>query len=342
MKNLNILSSCLNVTSLDNLFETACCSLYDASTYSNIQSIIGDELYNKCNSHAYNSMHKCPLNSLSQPYLPTGTYLSNSNCNPIEMQKKESVYLNSVFDCTSLPICKITCVGPEKTMINKVTKSCSCMSEWLLNSYFIQIMMALFVYFMLNISRIMIGKGLVMIIWRSIAKEEFEVKTSCSRSGKIQSSLLNNDDNKNDQKYDEISNKSYDDYDKNDDDNIIDKNDDNNKNDDNKYDEDEESVKLTDTRNVRRDYDDQKNDTNYSNDEHIFAPNYFSSTNNAEKIRKSNDYENQMIMINEGIEVMLWRFVLKGYIYLILGILLNFGWLIAIMQAKQNIVYKPV
>ena len=59
------------------------------------------------------------------------------------------------------------------------------MTEWFFNSYFIQSVLAIIIYFMLNISRVFICKGLVRIVWRSLTKEEFEVKTSCTRSGEI-------------------------------------------------------------------------------------------------------------------------------------------------------------
>jgi hypothetical protein len=55
-----------------------------------------------------------------------------------------------------------------------------------------------------------------------------------------------------------------------------------------------------------------------------------------ERQRKKNEAD-----INGSIERMLTRFVIKGWIYVILGVALNIGWLVALMQVHQNISYTP-
>ena len=67
------------------------------------------------------------------------------------------------------------------------------MAEWLGNSYALQVALAICVYLILNISRVLVVKGLVMITWRSLTKEEFDVKTSCSRQGEIMLSIPEED-----------------------------------------------------------------------------------------------------------------------------------------------------
>ena len=314
-----MLSDCLNTTSMDNLYESACCSSYATAGYLNVQNIHGNKLKINCDSMITNLIYKCPKDSNNLPYLPLSNYLLNDNCNTIEMKKEENLFLNSVFDCTVLPICEISCGGgPDKILIHDVSKSCSCMTEWFLNSYFIQSVLAIIIYFMLNISRVFICKGLVRIVWRSLAKEEFEVKTSCTRSGEINflmmkdNKLMNTTMERNKENNNGINSKNH-------------------------YDEEEESSKFYENKNKKH------RNKNYNNNDRAI---YKLGTNDlkycsGDMNKHENEHNDQMKMINNGVENMLWWYTCKGYLFIIFGILLNFGWLIAVMQVKQQIVYKP-
>ena len=312
-----MLSDCLNTTTMDNFYESACCSSYATAGYFNFntQNIHGNKLKIKCDSLISNSKYKCPFDTKNLPYLPLSNYLLNDNCNIIEMKKEENLFLNSVFDCKILPICEISCGGgPDKLIINNVTKSCSCMTEWFLNSYFIQSVMAIIIYLMLNISRVFICKGLVRIVWRSLIKEEFEIKTSCTRSGKI--NLLSVKD-KETTKINNVKN--------------------NGNNGKNYYDEEEEISNFDRNKN-------RNENKNYSLNNYERRDNTSKNKLNANDLEYNsddNERDNQMKMINNGIEKMIWWYTCKGYFFVIFGVLLNFGWLLTVMQLKQQIVYKP-
>jgi hypothetical protein len=74
-------------------------------------------------------------------------------------------------------------IGPDAHVVNSVSKSCSCMGEWLFNSLVFQSVVAVCVYVILNISRVLICHGAVMILWRSLTLQEFEVKSTYSYIG---------------------------------------------------------------------------------------------------------------------------------------------------------------
>jgi hypothetical protein len=57
------------------------------------------------------------------------------------------------------------------------------MGEWLFNSLVFQTVAAVCVYIILNLSRVLICHGAVMILWRSLTKQEFEVKSTHSYVG---------------------------------------------------------------------------------------------------------------------------------------------------------------
>ena len=305
-----MLSDCLNMTTMDNLYESACCSSYATAGYFdfNTQNIQGNKLKIKCDSLISNPNYKCPFDPKNLPYLPLSNYLLNDHCDINEMKKEENLFLNSVFDCKFLPICEISCGGgPDKLIINNVTKSCSCMTEWFLNSYFIQSVMAIIIYLMLNLSRVCICKGIVRIVWRSLTKEEFEIKTSCTRSGKINFlSVIDNETMKiNNVKNNGNNSKSY-------------------------YDEEEKISNFDKNKNINKN---ERRDITSKNKLYTNDLNYTSCD--------INEREDQMKMINNGIERMLWWYTCKGYFFIIFGILLNLGWLITAMQLKQQIIYKP-
>lgn len=118
----------------------------------------------------------------------TGDYIYDTTCSKeafqIKLGEAENYKSKSSFDCTALPVCEISCGGPDAAIVNSASKSCSCMGEWLLNSLVFKTALAVCVYVILNISRVLICKGAVMVLWRSLTLQEFEVKSTYSFLGK--------------------------------------------------------------------------------------------------------------------------------------------------------------
>eukprot|EP01038_Epipyxis_sp_PR26KG_P004540 gene4540-6410_t len=196
--------SCVNTPLLNNRFINACCGLNDY--YLN---------YNYC-SHAN---YTCPVSSEGAYYKPPGVYLTNimnynnhsngvylkyklnnndnknissddnnSNNNDVGLlYNNDNSLINSIFQCDALSECIITCSGPDKVLVRAVTKACACMSEWLLNGNIMQICVALLVFSLVNLSRLLICRGLLKICWKSLTYKLFEVSIHCDSEGNIQS-----------------------------------------------------------------------------------------------------------------------------------------------------------
>jgi hypothetical protein len=89
----------------------------------------------------------------------------------------------AVYDCSQLPLCKVSCNGPSEEILQATTKSCSCMIEWLWNAYIAQGALALLVFFTLNLSRVLLCRGLVRVWWRMLSPPVFQCLTDCNEQG---------------------------------------------------------------------------------------------------------------------------------------------------------------
>ena len=122
---------------------------------------------------------ECPIQSSSlvnnQPYNPPGYYLSDpsfsynnlihplksfyidNNNNNISYTSLSNIVIgqlqHGLFDCSSLPSCKVSCKGPDEIVVGKVTDDCTCMVQWYFNGYVIEMTISIIIYILLNISR---------------------------------------------------------------------------------------------------------------------------------------------------------------------------------------------
>lgn len=60
---------------------------------------------------------------------------------------------SAVFDCSSLPSCRLTCKGPNELLIQHAAKDCSCRLEWFWNGHLLQGVLVVVIFLLLNISR---------------------------------------------------------------------------------------------------------------------------------------------------------------------------------------------
>lgn len=224
----------------------------------------------------------------------TGDYINDTTCSKQSFHVKVREAINykskSTFDCTVLPVCEISCGGPDTHIVNSASKSCSCMGEWLFNSQIFQTVVAVCVYVILNISRVLICRGAVMILWQSLTLQEFEVKSTYSYVGggtMIKGNFLSFPKDRNDKN--DISKRLLQNYKVN---------------------------AIT-----------SKREHNLEEDERLFLTE-----------DKHTPFEKT---INQSIEQLVKTFIIKGYFYLILGILINALWLTVVLQAQQNITYNP-
>ena len=285
----------MNVPAFDTLYEAACCPSYSEAGYFNTPRLGGSVLMAQCALHPLAGRSKCPLDAADNLYLPPGHYMADHTCDPKEMLG-ETVYKSSPFDCTALPICEVSCGGPNPAVVDSVCKSCSCMTEWLFNSYVFQIALAICVYLILNVSRVLLCKGVVMVVWRSLTREEFEVRVACSRSGNMMFAPLPASEAEKER-------------------------------------EEREGEETAEREGRLRDDRAEREESESGGDCVDFGR---SASKGSVGMR-----DKQSSSIRDDIEHMLSRFVMRGYVYIAMGVLLNVGWLTAVSYVQSNLTYKP-
>lgn len=334
---LRIMAQCINTTALDNLFLSACCAAYVSSKY--LPDYGTWDLESRCKKVNTGKLTSCPLKPSNLPFHPPGVFTSDGACNRITFLKEQTKRVDSVFDCTSLPVCKVTCSGPNRNIIHSVCKRCSCMVEWLFNAIIFQVTGGIIVYLIMNFTRVMICRGMIMVFWRSLTKEEFEVKTTCSRSGEIllqTASLWGNKESRTEERIDG---------------------------------EEEGSVRVRRVNlgdaDKRKDYDGNDNDgdgevgNEYTNNQYNNKTSPESRYNQSgvddnddEDVYERYSYEakgcslgvrtrKSMQVINERLEKMLNWLVIRGWMYTLLGLALNGVWLVVLMKVQRSISYNP-
>jgi len=92
-------------------------------------------------------------------------------------------FSNAVFDCSRLPICDMTCDGPDKAAMYAATKEAGCQSEWTVHSGLFRTALALLVYVCINVSRLVIMEALIRLAWRALTRRGFEFRATCDRMG---------------------------------------------------------------------------------------------------------------------------------------------------------------
>lgn len=93
--------------------------------------------------------------------------------------------LDAVFDCSRLPSCDITCVGPHKQKLKTVTKECGCTGEWIFHSFWLRNIVSFLIYIIMNTSRVSFIDGLSRVLWRHLHPGGFTVWVNCNASGEI-------------------------------------------------------------------------------------------------------------------------------------------------------------
>lgn len=78
--------------------------------------------------------------------------VSCENSNSLQFYVMNNIQ-NNTFNCNNLPICSLTCSGPNINILHTVTHQCSCMIEWEFHSIILQYLIGFIVYILLNISR---------------------------------------------------------------------------------------------------------------------------------------------------------------------------------------------
>ena len=113
-----------------------------------------------------------------------GSYLKNEFCYDLQVRNPDDLD-DSVFNCTRLPTCAITCEGPYQKILKHSTKESGCMIEWFIHSEWLQLTTAFFVFISLNISRIVLTAGIARICWEHLHPEKLKFISTCTLAGKV-------------------------------------------------------------------------------------------------------------------------------------------------------------
>lgn len=89
------------------------------------------------------------------------------------------------FQCSALPACTLTCEGPNEQLLDTVTKQCGCMLEWGVHSGFFQIAIATVVFALINLARLLVMRGVLMLNWRKLTPGVFVYQANCTEHGAI-------------------------------------------------------------------------------------------------------------------------------------------------------------
>ena len=155
----NFIYDCVNATALSDLFSSAC-NRDDGS------------------GNMENHNLDCP-----RPY---EFYPSpNSDKDALYYQVAMSTMEYNVFDCSVLPTCTLSCSGPETQIIQSESTKCACVGEWMIHANILQGLMIIFVYILLNISRVVTFKGIGNLLWKHLSLRQYEFIGSCTYHGDI-------------------------------------------------------------------------------------------------------------------------------------------------------------
>jgi len=169
---LALYTGCIDASYLDGQFQDACCGL---------------DGYEVCSGGSDEQINSCPLNSLVSPTVPyslPSTYLLEPTCQSA-MVGDEWTLQDSVYNCDNLPTCDMSCEGPNKVKTKRDTEACGCMLEWGGHSIWLQLVIAVVIYVLLNMSRIKLMQGLTKLFWKYLHPGLFTFRSTCTREGEV-------------------------------------------------------------------------------------------------------------------------------------------------------------
>ena len=89
-------------------------------------------------------------NLSTQWYQPT---LLNQPCSQPPDTHITQKLQTSLYNCNQLPVCRITCEGPNEMIIQQISTQCGCMVEWGVHAAVLKCILVGIVFVLLNISR---------------------------------------------------------------------------------------------------------------------------------------------------------------------------------------------
>lgn len=163
----HLLLSCIDIPALDSQVVSYCCVHGDCSQRNLSAS-------SHCPAYLQTlSSHSVLLADLWRPNQCRAEYIFYTNDSDRSVMENAVPWMNragqlmesSMFDCTALPQCHLTCDGPNEDLLQRRSKDCMCRMEWFWNAHLLQGVLVVVIFLLLNISRDLCFSGLLRVWW---------------------------------------------------------------------------------------------------------------------------------------------------------------------------------
>jgi hypothetical protein len=116
----------------------------------------------------------------------------SSDCRQTQIQQYQRLE-NQAFNCSLLPVCQVTCNGPDRALLTVATQKSGCTTEWMLHAAVIRTLITVLVFICINLSRMWFIEGLRRYHWRSLTPPTgFTYLGTVSRAGKMSRNMDEN------------------------------------------------------------------------------------------------------------------------------------------------------
>jgi hypothetical protein len=170
---VDAISTCLDVSVVDSSYKSVCCHYAD---YRNE--------YESCSSVLTNGT--CALDTFTGDVIMPPSYYAERVPSFAPFNASLDRGRAALFSCEELPTCTISCGGPDYTVVSSSAQMCSCSAEWYFHSGVIQILLMCTIYVTINASRMLVTRGIGMVVWRHLIRAPvLECRLECSEEGEI-------------------------------------------------------------------------------------------------------------------------------------------------------------
>jgi len=190
----------VSTTSIDRinaLRELQCTTFYDNSF--NEQTVQDDEwvfLFEQQLDLIYqvDALSEClDVTQIQADYPLAATTATGGNVTNLLSVTSQAHFCNQTFNiledgtfkCENVEVCEIQCAGPNNQIIESSVFDAGCTGEHFLHSMLLQACMSVITFVLLNISRIVVMRGLVRYFFRHLANNKYQYLGSCYSDGNL-------------------------------------------------------------------------------------------------------------------------------------------------------------
>lgn len=168
---LHLMDSCIEVDTLDGLFQSACCGW---GGYTDV-----------CDEKT--EVLNCPVDNRTspfRPFLPVGSYLSSESCSK---DLSDLRVQDGRFNCSKLNnMCSASaCSGVNRPLLTTTVISAECHIEVYFTKVCLLVLMALYHAIMINLCCTLFLNGLKQSWWRKVCPDGIRLETYMNEKGEI-------------------------------------------------------------------------------------------------------------------------------------------------------------